>query len=132
MSKTGNAVVSDFVRDAIREKAVRELGALTQRADTFGGIERARDALHTISSDLTSAASAATALATDASVTSRLKKLRKLVEDAYALATEVADTLGVDGQRDSLAASRRSILDALEAAGIDPTSVLESTPGDAQ
>jgi hypothetical protein len=132
MTKNGNGQVSDFVREAIREKAMRELGALTQRAEAFGGIERARDALHTVSSDLTAAASAVTALATDPSVTAKLRKLRKLVEDAHALATEVADALGVDGQRDALAASREAILEALEAAGIDPASVLSSQGGDAQ
>jgi hypothetical protein len=129
MSKNGSQ--SEFVREAIREKATRELAALNQRGEAFRGIERARDALHTISSELTTSAGAVTAVAPDAAVAGKLKKLRKAVEDAHALATEIADAIGVDAEREALTASRHSILEALKSVGIDPTTVL-SPGGDAQ
>ncbi len=129
----GGSNINDFVREAIREKAARDLAALTQRLDAFGGIERARDALHTASTDLTAAAAAVVTMPIEASSASKLKKLRKLVDDALALSTELADALGVDGQRDALSHTRQSILEALEKAGIDPSSVLTvSAGGDAQ
>jgi hypothetical protein len=131
MSKNGP--VNDFVREAIREKASRELSALNQRAEAFSGVERARDSLHTLSSDLSAAASAVTAVATDTGVAGKLKKLRKLVEESHILATEIADAIGVDAQREALATSRQSILDALKSAGIDPeVSSVTSSGGDAQ
>lgn len=123
---SSGGVVNDFVRDAIREKASRELAALNQRVDAFGGIERSRDGLFKISNDLTSAASAVSAVAADPAVAAKMKKLRKLVEDAHVLATEIADALGIDAQREALSASRQSILEALKAAGIEPGLVLGS------
>ena len=96
MSKNGNGMVNDFVKEAIREKAARELASLNQRADAVGGVERSRDALFTISNDLTGAAAAVTAVAGDATVAAKMKKLRKLVEDAHVLDQGGA---GVGGQR---------------------------------
>jgi hypothetical protein len=135
MSKNGGngGGMNDFVREAIREKAARDLAALNQRIDAFGGIERARDALHTASTDLTNAAAAVASMPVDGASTTKLKKLRKLVDDALALATELGDALGVDGQRDGLQSTRQAIFEALEKAGIEPSSVLAVTPGgDAQ
>lgn len=134
MSKQSNhAGINDFVREAIREKAARDLAALNQRIDAFGGLERARDALHTASTDLTSASAAVASMPVDAQSSNKLKKLRKLVDDALALATDLSDALGVDAQRDGLQTNRQAILDALEKAGIDPTTVLTvSAGGDAQ
>src|SRR5688572_15960818 len=96
--------LSDFVRDAIREKAARELRALDQRVEAFTGVERTRDALHALASDLTAAATSVTAVAGETGAAAKLKKLRKLVDDAHALATEIGDALGVDAQREALAA----------------------------
>ncbi|MBL8604337.1 MAG: hypothetical protein JNK72_20600 [Myxococcales bacterium] len=117
MSKGG---MSDFIREAIREKAMRDLHALEQRSHAFGGIDRARDALFTIATDLTNASNAVGAVTNDSAVAAKMKKLRKLVDDAHALATELADALGTDGQRDALDAQRGAILEALKEAGLDP------------
>lgn len=128
-----NATHSDFVREAIREKATRDLSSLTQRFEAFGGIERSRDSLFTVASELTTSAAAVAAVATDPTVATRVKKLRKLVDDAHVLATEIADALGIESQRDALAAARQSILEALKSAGIDPNVVVApSAGGDAQ
>ena len=116
---TKNGALSDFVREAIREKATRELNALNQQSGAFGGIERARDALFTLANDLASTTVAVSAISSDNSVSAKIKKLRKLVDDAHVLATEVADVLGVDAQREAVESSRQSILEALKAAGID-------------
>jgi hypothetical protein len=113
-------VMSEFIREAIREKASRDLHALEQRSHAFGGVDRARDSLFTIGTDLTAAANAVGSITNDAAVATKLRKLRKLVDDAHALATELADTLGTDSQRDSLESQRQAIHEALRAAGIDP------------
>jgi hypothetical protein len=118
------AGMNDFVRQAIREKAERELAGLQQRLDAVGGVERARDSLHRVATDVTAAAGAYTGLATtDTSVASKLKKLKKLVEEAHAIATELGDVLGVDREREGLEAQRKEIMKALESAGIEPSAV---------
>ncbi len=113
-------VMSEFIREAVREKASRDLHALEQRSHAFGGVDRARDSLFTIGTDLTAAANAVGSVTNDATVTTRLRKLRKLVDDAHALATELADALGTDGQRGSVESQRQAIHEALRAAGIEP------------
>ena len=130
MSK--NAVVSDFMREAVREKASRELAGLQQRTDALGGLERTRDGLQAVGSDLATVAPAILAIASDTAVAGKLKKLRKLVEEAHVVATDLGDLLGVDDHRQTLEASRESILEALKSAGLDPATVLTSPGGDAQ
>lgn len=115
----GALVMTDFVREAIKEKATRELGALEQRAEAFGGVERARDALHTVSSDLTQAVGSVGAVSADPTVSARMKKLRKLVEDSLSLATELSDTLGAGKHRAELETQRKAILEALAMAGVE-------------
>ncbi|MEZ4392239.1 MAG: hypothetical protein R3A48_14195 [Polyangiales bacterium] len=123
MSKNG---MSEFIREAIREKATRDLIALNQRAHAFGGIDRSRDALFTVAGDLATATSAVSAVSADAAVASKFKKLRKLIDDAHVIATEIADALGTDAQRESLNAQREAVTEALRAAGIDPQSLSEN------
>lgn len=123
MSKNG---MSEFIREAIREKATRDLIALNQRAHAFGGIDRSRDALFTVAGDLATATSAVSAVSADAGVATKFKKLRKLIDDAHVIATEIADALGTDAQRESLNAQREAVTEALRAAGIDPQSLSEN------
>lgn len=123
MSKNG---MSEFIREAIREKATRDLIAINQRAHAFGGIDRSRDALFTVAGDLATATSAVSAVSSDAGVASKFKKLRKLIDDAHVIATEIADALGTDAQRESLNAQREAVTEALRAAGIDPQSLSEN------
>jgi len=118
-------VMSEFIREAVREKASRDLHALEQRSHAFGGVDRARDALFTVGTDLTAAANAISSITSDPTVATRLRKLRKLVDDAHALATELSDTLGTDGQRDSLESQRHAIHEALRAAGIEPEALVQ-------
>ena len=124
MSRNG---MSEFVREAIREKATRELNALNQRAHAFGGIDRSRDSLFTIAGDLATATSAVSAVSADAGVASKFKKLRKLIDDAHVLATEIADALGTDAQREALEAQREAVTEALRTAGIDPHTLAENS-----
>lgn len=118
--------MSEFIKEAIREKATRELVTLRHREHAFGGIDRARDALFTVAADLTAAAGAVSQVSSDPAVTAKVKKLRKLVDDAHVLATEVADAIGTDGQRDALTAQKSAIIEALRTAGIDPESIQET------
>ncbi|MDP3274344.1 MAG: hypothetical protein Q8Q09_04065 [Deltaproteobacteria bacterium] len=123
-SATTTSSNNDFVRTAIREKAEREMLGLTQRLEAFGGIERARDALHQITSDITAAnAGYASLPVIDAATSTKLKKLKKLAEDALALATELGDVLGVDAEREALLEQRAEIEQALLSVGIDPASL---------
>lgn len=124
MSKNG---MSEFIREAIREKATRDLIALNQRAHAFGGIDRSRDALFTVAGDLATASAAVSAVSSDAGVATKFKKLRKIIDDAHVLATEIADALGTDAQRESLNAQRDAVTEALRAAGIDPQSLSENS-----
>ncbi|MEZ4406272.1 MAG: hypothetical protein R3A52_07345 [Polyangiales bacterium] len=119
--------MSEFIKEAIREKAARELVSLRHREHAFGGIDRARDALFTVAADLTDAAGAVGQVSSDPQVATKLKKLRKLVDDAHVLATEIADAIGTDVQRDALSSQKTAILDALKAAGIDPDTMSEAS-----
>lgn len=129
MAKT--APLSDFVRDAVREKALRELAALDQRAAACGAIERAHTGLSAVATDLYATTSALPFLTTDPSAIAKLKKLRKVVDDALALATALAESLGVSQKAEELAASRQDILDALKASGVDVDAVLAAVAPDA-
>ena len=119
-----NPPMSDFVREAIREKALRELAALDQRASACGAIERASTGLAAVATELYATTSAFPALTTDTAATAKLKKLRKTVDDARALASELADTLGVASKSEELATARAEILDALRGAGVDVDAVM--------
>ncbi len=130
MSK--HTVVTDFMREAVREKATRELAALAQRSEAFGGMERVRDGLHTVTTELAAATPSVSAIATDGGIAGKLKKLRKLVDEAHLIATEIGDALGGDTHGDELAASKQGILDALKAAGLDPAVAHVTPGGDAQ
>jgi hypothetical protein len=119
-----NPPLSDFVREAVREKALRELAALDQRATACGAIERASTGLAAVATDLYATTSAFPALTTDTAATAKLKKLRKAVDDARALAGELAESLGVAAKSEELATARAEILDALRAAGVDVDAVM--------
>jgi hypothetical protein len=119
-----NAPLSDFVRDAVREKAVRELAALDQQAAACGAIERASTGLQAVASELYASTSAFPVLTSDPGAMAKLKKLRKAVDDARALAGELAGSLDVAGKTDELATARAEILEALKTAGVDVEAVL--------
>ncbi len=119
-----NPPLSDFVREAVREKALRELAALDHRAAACGAIERASTGLAAVATDLYATTSAFPALTTDTAATAKLKKLRKTVDDARALAGELAESLGVALKTEELTAARLEILEALRAAGVDVDAVL--------
>lgn len=112
--------VSDFVRDAIREKASRELASLNQRTLAFDGVERARDAIAAITSDLGATASALAMLPPDPAVVAKLRRLRKTMDDATTLSLAIAESLAIDEQRSSAEVARASILRALDEIGLDP------------
>jgi hypothetical protein len=121
-----NPPLSDFVREAVREKALRELAALDQRAAACGAIERASTGLAAVATELYASTSAFPALTTDTAATAKLKKLRKAVDDARALAGELAESLGVASKSEELATARAEILDALRHAGVDVDAVIAS------
>ena len=116
--------VPDFVREAIREKAARELATLDQRTSAFDAAAHARSSLDALAASLASATSALVACA-DSSTVAKLKKLRKSVDEATLLADEIAASLGVDTKRDELSAQRLEIESALASVGI----VAEGLPG---
>ncbi|GAC1573838.1 MAG: hypothetical protein NVS3B20_24500 [Polyangiales bacterium] len=111
------APVNEFVREAIREKAARELAALDQRTAAFDAAVNTRSTLDALSASLAGATPALVACA-DSQTISRLKKLRKAVDDATLLADEIASALGVDVHRAELDAQRAEIERALASVGI--------------
>jgi hypothetical protein len=115
------APVHEFVREAIREKATRELAVLDQRTSALDAAAHARTTLDALAASLAGATSALVACA-DSSTVAKLKKLRKSVDEATLHADEIATALGVDTQRDELAAQRIEIERALASVGISASS----------
>src|SRR4051812_34234500 len=100
--------VQDFVREAIREKATRELASLDQRTSALDAAAHARATLDALTAALAGATPALAACA-DSTTVAKLKKLRRAVDEATLLADEIASSLGVDTQREELAAQRLEI-----------------------
>jgi hypothetical protein len=111
--------ISAYVQQALREKAERDLAALDTRLSAFDAVDRALDALVDLSSALGQATPAIAQAAPDPSVTARLKKLRRAIDDARGFAAEIATVLDVETQRGRLGDERRAIVEALSSAGID-------------
>jgi len=83
------APVHEFVREAIREKATRELAVLDQRTSALDAAAHARTTLDALAASLAGATSALVACA-DSSTVAKLKKLRKSVDEATLHADEIA------------------------------------------
>jgi hypothetical protein len=117
-SPAPSAELSPFVRDAIREKATRELAALDARAKA---IEAATKAHADIQSLIEAITEASPALAAGADVTAgvpaKLKRLRKALDEASSTAEQIAEAIGAEGV-DGVREKRAEIEAALEAAGI--------------
>jgi hypothetical protein len=124
MALMSKQAVSEFVREAVREKASKELVVLHQRVVALDGVERAKEAIGVVAGELVVTASAIAALAPDSALVTKLRKLRKAVEEAQTLSCEIAETLSIDEQRKTTEAARASILRALDDAGIHPDAVL--------
>lgn len=122
--------ISPFVRDAIREKAARELAALDTRAEAIAAVTKAKaDVLALI--EATNAAS--TALTASADVTvgvpAKLKRLKKALEEASSVVDQLAEAVGADGDRAAEVGERRDEIErALEAAGIARDDLGSSEP----
>jgi hypothetical protein len=118
MSKTSPSI-SPYVQQAIREKAERDLAALDVRLSAFDAVDRALDALVELSGTLGQSTPAIAQTAPDPSVVTKLKKLRRSIDDARGLAEEIATALDVQTARASASDERRASVEALTAAGID-------------
>ncbi|MFI5301021.1 MAG: hypothetical protein ACHREM_23305 [Polyangiales bacterium] len=118
---------TDYVRAAVSEKATKDLATLDQRSAAFTAIDEVRDAVRAL---VEAWPRTAGALA-QPSLTARLRKLRKAIDDAQTTASEIAEAIGGETRRAELIAERASIVDALEKAGID-ASTLNAPGGDAQ
>lgn len=122
MSKPSPSL-SPYLQQALREKAERDLAGLDQRLSAFDAVDRALDALVELSSQLGQATPAIAQTAPDPGVVAKLKKLRRAIDDARVFADEIAIALDVKAQRKDAADARQSIVEALTAAGIDPTTL---------
>lgn len=114
---------SPFLQAAVREKAERDLAAIDRRVVAFDGVEKALDTLVELSSSLAEATPAIAQTAPEPTTVTKLKKLRKAVDEARALAEEIATTLDVRAQREGAVKARAEILEALVAAGLDPATL---------
>lgn len=120
--------LSDYVRDAVREKAARDWQKLRARSEAFGAVERLVDALAAAERELAASAPVVLAAAPEAGLGSRIKKLRKAVDEASALSRDVVEGLGGAKSRESLDEARRAILDALRSAGLDESALEAPAP----
>lgn len=115
--------ISPYVQQALREKAERDLTALDVRLSAFDAVDRALDTLVVLSEELGRATPAIAQTAPDQAVITKLKKLRRAIDDARSFADEIAKALSVDTERTRVSEERRSIVDALSSAGIDPATL---------
>jgi hypothetical protein len=118
---------TDYVRAAVSEKASKDLATLDQRSSAFTAIDDVRSAIRSLVEEWPRTAGALA----QPSNTARLRKLRKAIDDAQAIASEIAEAIGGEARRAELISERAAIVDALEKAGIDASS-LNAPGGDAQ
>jgi hypothetical protein len=111
--------VSDYVREAVREKASRDWQQLRQRSEAFGALERLLETLASAERELAVTAPIVLSAAPNAGLGSKIKKLRKTVDEATGLSRDIVHALGGATSRESLEEARRAILDALRSAGLD-------------
>lgn len=112
--------VPAFVREAIREKATRELAALDQRQAAFDAVAHMREVLTALVAHSATATPGIVGCADSATI-GRLKKLRKSIDDAKLLADDIADGLGIDEKREGLVTARAEIERALVSVGLGET-----------
>jgi hypothetical protein len=115
--------LSPYLKQALREKAERDLAALDVRLSAFDAVDRALDTLVVLSEELGRATPSIAQCAPDPSAVTKLKKLRRSIDDARTFADEIAKSLGVDTERARVAEERQSIVEALASAGIDLASL---------
>jgi hypothetical protein len=118
---------TDYVREAVREKAAKDLATLTQRTAAFAAVDEVRASIRA----LVEAWPRTAASLSQPSMTARLRKLRKAIDDAQSIASEMAEAIGGEERRAELLAERQAIVDALAKAGIDEAA-LTAPGGDAQ
>jgi hypothetical protein len=119
--------MTDYVRAALKEKASKDLAALEQKSTAFAAIDGVRTAIR----GLVEGWPATAAGLSDPALTAKMKKLRKAIDEAQALSSEISEAIGGDARRSELAAERKAIIDALASAGIDEASI-NASGGDAQ
>ncbi len=115
--------MSPYLQQALREKAERDLASLDVRLSAFDAVDRALDTLVVLSEELGRATPAIAQIAPDPTVTTKLKKLRRAIDDARTFADEIAKSLSVGTERAVVQSERRAIVDALASAGIDASSL---------
>lgn len=120
--------LSDYVRDAVREKAARDWQKLRARSEAFGAIERLLGTIAATERELAASAPVVLAAAPEAGLGSKIKKLRKAVDEASALSRDVVEALGGAKSRESLEEARRAILEALRSAGLDESALEAPAP----
>lgn len=115
--------ISPYLQQALREKAERDLAALDVRISAFDAVDRALDTLVVLSEELGRATPAIAQTAPDQAVVTKLKKLRRAIDDARTFADEIAKSLGVATERAVAEGERRAIVETLASAGLDPASL---------
>lgn len=113
----GKPLVSEFMRAAVVEKAERDLARLDQKLAALDTLHAARGSLEALLETLARGTSPVVAVAQDTGAITRFKKLRRAVEEANALAAELAEQLRVDEERDAVLAARAKITEELASVG---------------
>jgi hypothetical protein len=123
-----NPVISDYVREAVREKATRDWQRLQQRTVAFAAIEQLLAALATTERAIAESGPIILAAAPDVGLGSKIKKLRRAVDEAGMLSQEIVGALGGATSREALEEERSAIREALRSAGLDESALEAPKP----
>ncbi|MEO8875969.1 MAG: hypothetical protein ABI461_10300 [Polyangiaceae bacterium] len=115
---TSSSSLSGFARDAVREKATRELTSLRAVVDAFDHLLAVKIALTTATSDAGALLVGLGSITTDAGTVTRAKKLRKLVDDAREAADALVETTALETRRAEAEEKMRMLFEELTHAGI--------------
>lgn len=129
-SNGAESELSAFVRDAIREKAARELAALDARAQAMVAATKARtDAVALLESVMRASPVLTASADVTAGVPAKLKRMKKSLEEAISIADQLVEAVGGEGDRaEEVGARRAEIEKALAAAGIAREELQEKKP----
>jgi len=118
LASAASTTLSGFARDAVREKATRELTALRASLDAFDHLLAVKAALTTATGDLTALLGGLTAIAADGATITRAKKLKKLADEASESADALVEMTALEARRAEAEEKTRMLFAELEQAGI--------------
>lgn len=112
-------VLSSFARDAIREKATRELSAIDGALAACDDVLATKGSLTDAAASLTAFLGGLSTLDSDSATIARAKKLRKLLDEARDAAEGIVTALDVEARRKAAGEKREALVTELKRLGIE-------------